>query len=111
MGLGEKFKDLKKQAQKSVSEHRDQIDDAVGVVGAAVDRKTKGRHTQRISTFGQKATQAVDKFATEEQAVAPTTPAPTESAAPERTAPGQAAPDPAAPDPAASETGESAARS
>jgi hypothetical protein len=63
MGFGDKFSDLKKQAQKSVAEHRDQIDDAVGVVGMAVDKKTKGRHTQRIAKFGQKTSQAVDKFA------------------------------------------------
>ena len=35
MGLGDKFKDLKKQAQEAVGEHRDQIQDAVGVVGVA----------------------------------------------------------------------------
>jgi hypothetical protein len=84
MGFGDKFKGLKKQAQKSVAEHRDQIDDAVGVVGMAVDKKTKGRHTQRIAKFGQKTSQAVDKFADEEQAEgATTTPAPTQPAAPE----------------------------
>ena len=85
MGLGDTFKDLKKQAQKSVAEHRDQIDDAVGVVGMAVDKKTKGRHSQRIAKFGQKTSQAVDKFADDESAetAAPTTPAPTEPAAPE----------------------------
>jgi hypothetical protein len=83
MGLGDKFKDLKQQAQKSVAEHRDQIDDAVGVVGMAVDKKTKGRHTQRIAKFGQKTSAAVDKFGTEEQSQAPTAPAPTEPAAPE----------------------------
>ncbi len=80
MGFGDKFKDLKKQAQKSVAEHRDQIDDAVGVVGMTVDKKTKGRHTQRIAKFGQKTSQAVDKFADEEQAQTSTTPAPTTSA-------------------------------
>jgi hypothetical protein len=83
MGLGDKFKDLKQQAQKSVAEHRDQIDDAVGVVGMAVDKKTKGRHTQRIAKFGQKASAAVDKLGAEEQSQAPTTPPPTEPAAPE----------------------------
>ena len=83
MGLGDKFKDLKQQAQKSVAEHRDQIDDAVGVVGMAVDKKTKGRHTQRIAKFGQKASAAVDKLGAEEQSQAPTAPPPTEPAAPE----------------------------
>ncbi len=78
MGLGDKFKDIKKQAQKSVADHRDQIEDAVGVVGMAVDKKTKGRHTQRIAKFGQKTSQAVDKFADDDAAdpAAPPTAAP-----------------------------------
>lgn len=63
MGFSDKFKDLKKQAQDAVADHREQIDDAVGAVGMAVDRKTKGRHTQKIANFGQKASSAVDKFA------------------------------------------------
>ena len=66
MGLGDKFKDLKKQAQDAVVEHRDQIQDAVGVVGVAADRKTKGRYTQRIAKFGQKASEAVEKVAEEQ---------------------------------------------
>jgi hypothetical protein len=89
MGLGDKFKDLKKQAQEAVVEHRDQIQDAVGVVGAAADRKTKGRYTQKIGKFGEKATEVVDKVAEEKPAGAQepsgtTAPgAPAEPAAPE----------------------------
>ena len=66
MGLGDKFKDLKQQAQEAVGEHRDQIQDAVGVVGVAADRKTKGRYSQKIAKFGQKASEAVDKVADDE---------------------------------------------
>jgi predicted lipid-binding transport protein (Tim44 family) len=100
MGLGDKFKDLKKQAQDSVVEHRDQIQDAVGVVGMAVDRKTKGRHTQRIAKFGQKASVAVDKLGSDEEpGQAPTAPQP----APSASAKSSATPtEPAAHEPAAS---------
>jgi hypothetical protein len=84
MGLGDKFKDLKKQAQDSVVEHRDQIQDAVGVAGMAVDRKTKGRHTQRIAKFGRKASEAVDKLGSEEESGQE--PAASSSAASESTA-------------------------
>ncbi len=89
MGLGDKFKDLKKQAQEAVGEHRDQIQDAVGVVGVAADRKTKGRYSQKIAKFGQKASETVDKVADEKPAGAQepsgtTAPgAPAEPAAPE----------------------------
>ncbi len=85
MGFGDKLKDLKKQAQQSVAEHRDQIEDAVGAAGMIVDKKTKGRHTHRIAKFGQKAGEAVDKFAGDGHPQTPSSPnpAPTEPAAPE----------------------------
>ena len=62
MGLGDKLKGLTKQAQDAVAEHRDQIQDAVGVAGAAVDRKTRGKHTAKIAKMGQKAEDAIDRF-------------------------------------------------
>jgi hypothetical protein len=62
MGLGDKLKELKKQAQESVAEHSEQIHDAVGVAAAAVDKKTHGKHTAKIAKFGQKAVDKVDKF-------------------------------------------------
>ena len=65
MGLGDKFKDLRKHAQEAVAEHKDQIQDAMGVAAAAVDKKTKGKHTAKIAKFGQKATDAVEKFGEE----------------------------------------------
>ena len=68
MGLGDKFKHLKQQAQEAVVEHRDEIQEAVGVVGVAADRKTKGRYTQKIAKFGQKANEAVDKVAEDQPA-------------------------------------------
>ena len=62
MGLGDKLKDLRKQAQDAVAEHSEQIHDAMGVAAAAVDKKTHGKHTAKIAKFGQKAVDAVDKF-------------------------------------------------
>lgn len=70
MGLGDKLKDLRKQAQEAVTEHKDQIEDAMGVAAAAVDKKTHGKHTAKIAKFGQKATAAVDKFGEEAEPAA-----------------------------------------
>ena len=94
MGLGDKFKDLKKQAQEAVGEHRDQIQDAVGVVGAAADRKTKGRYTQKIAKFGEKASEAVDKVAEEQPAGAQEPSASTAPGAPAEPAAPKADPSP-----------------
>jgi hypothetical protein len=94
MGLGDKFKDLKKQAQETVVEHRDQIQEAVGVVGVAADRKTKGRYTQKIAKFGQKANEAVDKVAEEEPAGAQEPSASTAPGAPAEPAASEANPSP-----------------
>jgi hypothetical protein len=62
MGLGDKFKDIAKQAQDAVVDHRDQLHDAVDAVGVAADRKTRGKHTAKIAKFGQKAGDAIDKM-------------------------------------------------
>ncbi len=62
MGLGDKFKNLAKQAQDSVVEHKEQLQGAVEAVSVAADRKTKGRHTDKITRMGQKATDALDRL-------------------------------------------------
>ena len=62
MGLADKFKDLAKQAQDAVAEHKDQIHDAVESVGVAADQKTQGKYSDKIAKMGQKANEAVDKF-------------------------------------------------
>jgi hypothetical protein len=62
MGLGDKFKNLAKQAQDSVAEHKDQLQGAVEAAGVAADRKTKGRHTDKITRMGQKASDALDRL-------------------------------------------------
>jgi MT0933-like antitoxin protein len=63
MGLGDKFKNLTKQAQDAVAEHKDEIHDAVDRVSAAADQQTRGKYTAKIAKAGQKAGEAVDKFA------------------------------------------------
>jgi hypothetical protein len=62
MGLGDKFKNLAKQAQDSVAEHKEQLQGAVETVSVAADRKTKGRHTDKIARMGQKASDALDRL-------------------------------------------------
>lgn len=68
MGLGDKFKSLAKQAQDSVAEHKDQLQGAVEAVGVAADRKTKGRHTDKIARMGQKASDALDRLGPDDEA-------------------------------------------
>jgi hypothetical protein len=68
MGLGDKFKNLAKQAQDSVVEHKDQLQGAVEAAGVAADRKTKGRHTDKITRMGQKASDALDRLGEHGQA-------------------------------------------
>jgi hypothetical protein len=63
VGLGDKLKELTRQAQETVAEHRDQIHDAVDAASVAADRKTRGKHTAKIAKVGQKAGTAVDRFA------------------------------------------------
>jgi translation elongation factor EF-Ts len=63
MGLGDKFKNLTKQAQDAVVEHKDQIHDAVDRASVAADQQTRGKYTAKIAKVGQKTGEAVDKFA------------------------------------------------
>jgi MT0933-like antitoxin protein len=62
MGMADKFKTLTKQAQDAVAEHKDELQDAVGAAGAAVDRQTRGKHSDKIAKMGKKANEAIDKF-------------------------------------------------
>lgn len=62
MGLRDKLTDLREQAQATVAEHKDQIQNAMETAGAAVDRKTHGKYTDKIAKYGQKATDAVENF-------------------------------------------------
>jgi hypothetical protein len=82
MGLGDKFKHLAKQAQESVAEHKDQLQGAVEAVSVAADRKTKGRHTDKIARMGQKASGALDRLGHEDEAAGEAHPAGQEPASP-----------------------------
>jgi MT0933-like antitoxin protein len=62
LGLRDKLTDLRKQAQESVAEHKDEIQGAMETAGAAVDKKTHGKYTDKIAKYGQKASNAVEKF-------------------------------------------------
>jgi len=62
MGLGDKFKAVRAQAQQAVNEHREQIQNAVHDLSEAANTKTGGKHADKIMRFDQKATDAVDKF-------------------------------------------------
>jgi MT0933-like antitoxin protein len=62
MGLGDKFKQLTKQAQDLAVEHREQLHDAVDVASVAADRRTRGKHSAKIAKAGDKAAAAIDRF-------------------------------------------------
>jgi hypothetical protein len=66
MGLRDKLTDLREQAQGAVAEHKDQIQNAMDSAGTAVDQKTHGKYTDKIMKFGQKASDAVEKFSDQE---------------------------------------------
>jgi MT0933-like antitoxin protein len=106
MGFGDKLKDLRKQAQEAVSEHSEQLHTALDVAGTAANTKTRGKHTQRIAKFGEKASEKLDKFAAgsedEEGAAA-------EAGAPEAAAPAGDPSAGAAEEPAASAEPETSA--
>jgi hypothetical protein len=65
MGLRDRLIDLRKQAQEAVAEHKDEIQGAMETAGAAVDKKTHGKYTDKIAKYGQKASSAVEKFGDE----------------------------------------------
>ena len=65
MGLKDKLTGLREQAQEAVAEHKDHIQNAVETAGAAVDRKTHGKYTDKIVKYGQKANDAVEKAASQ----------------------------------------------
>jgi hypothetical protein len=62
MGLRDKLTDLRQQAQETVAEHKDQIQGAVETAGAVADQKTRGKYTDKIAKYGQRASDAVEKF-------------------------------------------------
>jgi len=67
MGFGDKFKDLAKQAQDTVAEHKDQIAEAVDRASVMADERTGGKYTNKIAKVGQKAEQIVESLGTSDQ--------------------------------------------
>ncbi len=62
MGLRDKLTGLREQAQEAVAEHKEQIQSGMETAGAAVDRKTHGKYTDKIAEYGQKAADAIENF-------------------------------------------------
>jgi antitoxin protein of toxin-antitoxin system len=89
MGLGDKFKNLAKQAQDSVAEHKEQLQGAVEAVSVAADRKTKGKHSDKIARMGQKATDALDRLDDDDEAAGQAHPAGQAGAGPQAHPAGQ----------------------
>jgi transcription termination factor Rho len=65
MGFADRLKDLKKQAQEAVVEHKDQIQQAVDTVGVLANEKTGGKYATKISKIHDHASTAVEKAATD----------------------------------------------
>ncbi len=63
MGLGDRLKGLREQAQQAVVENRDKIQDAVQVVGEAANAKTHGKYAAKIAKVGAKVEESVDRVA------------------------------------------------
>lgn len=94
MGIGDKLKELREQAQQAVAENRDKIQDAVQVVGDVANTRTNGKYANKIGKVGMKVEQGIDRFAEG-------TPAGEDTAASEGAAPAQdASPAPVADEPA-----------
>jgi hypothetical protein len=81
MGLGDKFKDLAKQAQGAVAEHKDQITEAVDRASVVADKRTRGKYTDKIAKAGQKAERAVQKLGGSDQEAGDEPPAPGQATA------------------------------
>ena len=62
MKFGDKLKGIRDQAQQAVTEHKDQIQNAVQDLGQVANAKTHGKYADKIERFGEKATSTVDKF-------------------------------------------------
>ena len=100
MALGDKFKDLAKQAQDAVAGHKEQITGAVERVTVVADQRTGGKYTEKIAKVGQKAEKAVEKLSGDPPAgTEPETPGP-EAATPATPGEATAPPGPDAPPPA-----------
>jgi hypothetical protein len=62
MGLSDTVKNLRKKAEETAVEHKDQIHGAVQKAGEAADRSTKGKYHDKIVKAGDAAQGYVDKL-------------------------------------------------
>jgi hypothetical protein len=53
---------LKKQATKAVDQHGDKVADGIDKAAGVVDKKTKGKYSDKIDTGRGKAKDALDKL-------------------------------------------------
>ena len=53
---------LKKQATKAVDQHGDKVADGIDKAAGMVDKKTKGKYSDKIDTGRGKAKDALDKL-------------------------------------------------
>jgi DNA-binding protein H-NS len=60
MGLADRLKGLRKKAEDTAVEHRDQIHDAVQKAEVAADQRTEGRYHEQIQKAGAKADALVE---------------------------------------------------
>jgi hypothetical protein len=56
------LKDLKDKAEELAQQHGDKISDGLEKVGDLVDKKTGGKHTDKIDTAVDKAQEYVEKL-------------------------------------------------
>ena len=80
MGFLDKLKttayQAKDKAVEAVDEHAPQIKGGIGKAGEFVDKKTKGKYSDKIAKGTQQATAAVDKIKAEEHKTPPPPPPP-----------------------------------
>ena len=67
MGLSDRLKDLRKKAEDTAAEHKEQIDQAVEKAEAAADQRTEGRYHEQIGKAGAKAEAYVQNLKPEEK--------------------------------------------
>jgi hypothetical protein len=67
MGLSDRLKDLRKKAQDTAAEHKEQIEQTVEKAEAAADQRTEGHYHEQIAKAGAKAEAYVENLKPEEK--------------------------------------------
>ena len=70
MGLTDKLKDLKTQAEGAVVQHSDKIHEAVEKAATTADKTTGGKYTDKIQKAGTKADSLVSGIGADAQTAA-----------------------------------------